>query len=50
MRKKYYIAINRNIGRSECMCRPGIQGKLLLCIQRINKGRALSGPKEGVNV
>jgi len=50
MRKKLYIAINRNFRRSECMCRPGIQSKFLLCILWIDKGRALSGPKEGVNV
>jgi len=37
MSKKRYIASNRNNRRSECMCR-----------RRINNGRALSGPKEGV--
>ena len=35
MKKIYYIAGNRNNRRSECMC-------------RLIKGRALSGPKEGV--
>jgi len=49
MRKKHYIAINRNFRRSECMCRLGIQSKFLLCTLWI-KGRALRGPKEGVNV
>jgi len=50
MRKKHYIAINRNYRRSECMCRLGIQSKILLCILWINKSRAISGLKEGVNV
>jgi hypothetical protein len=49
MRKKLYIAINRNNRRSECMCRLGMQS-LTLCILRINQDRALSGSKEGVNV
>ena len=38
MKKNRYIVSNRNKGRSECKRRP-----------RINKGRALCGPEEGVN-
>jgi hypothetical protein len=45
MRKKLYIAINRNNRRSECMCRLGIQN-----IPWINNVRALSGTREGVNL
>jgi hypothetical protein len=55
MRKKLYIAINRNIRRSECMCRLGIQRALppfnpRIKILWINNVRALSGTKEGVNL
>jgi hypothetical protein len=52
MIKKHYITCNRNFGRSECMCRlkDTKQSNLSLCILWINKDRALSGSKEGVNV
>jgi hypothetical protein len=50
MKKKIYIANNRNYRRSECMCRLGIQRALPPFDPWINNVRASSGTKEGVNL